>query len=265
MYDDAFARKYNGNQQQIKRAIDKILVTANSYYKLKSLTTKIELDTTNLPYYKLSGTYTATGNNLDRLRPIIQSFSRDADSYSILSYENNQGGTTGIAWGGTTCVSTQYKGYKTNINEHFRDDMNTAATLVHEIGHNLGMKHDFGTEADGYTDTRQERFTRSGEKCTKIEGFMDYYGKTTKWSACSVQDFTDYYNSVRTWCLPEFSGGSNPAPVTTRRPTTTTRRTTRRPPSNCRDRATNCRELAQYCQFLPSLQTYWCKRTCGTC
>ena len=50
VYDRSFAWKYNKNHTTIVRAINRILVHANSYFKLRSLTTKIELDTQDLPY-----------------------------------------------------------------------------------------------------------------------------------------------------------------------------------------------------------------------
>jgi len=247
---------------QISKAIDGILVHANSYYKLRSLTTKIELVTTGLPYYALDKTYLATGDNLNLLRPIVQDFSKDADSYTILSFENNRGGTVGIAWGSTTCISAGYRGYKTNINEYMSDDMTTAATVVHEIGHNLGMNHDFGTQNDGYTNTGVTRYSSTNQKCSQVEGFMDYYGKTTKWSPCSVEDFTTYYNSVRTWCLPELSG--TPTNPTTRQPTTkatTAKPTTKAPTPTCTD------IFPSFCDnsWCDDFWGQYCKSTCKLC
>ncbi len=91
--------------------------------------------------------------------------------------------------------------------------------LAHEIGHNLGMNHDFvGSDVDSVrTDSK-------GNLCTKVGGVMDYYGAVTLWSTCSVEDFLNYYNSL--------SGNacSIVAPTTTTRTTarTTTRTTTKR-------------------------------------
>lgn len=59
-----------------------------------------------------------------------------------------------------------------------------AATITHEIGHNLGMWHDF------------QPGRHEGKGC---QGFMDYDGNTG-WSECSVSDLKEYlaYNNCLT-------------------------------------------------------------------
>ena len=67
--------------------------------------------------------------------------------------------------------------------------------IAHEIGHNLGMEHDFGAT------TSTNKYASTGELCTGIGGYMDYRSNPTKWSACSVENYNTYYNSVSPWCL----------------------------------------------------------------
>ena len=55
--------------------------------------------------------------------------------------------------------------------------------LAHEVGHNLGMEHDF-VGAPG-----NNRYDSQGRLCTGIGGVMDYYGEVFQWSTCSIEDF----------------------------------------------------------------------------
>ena len=65
--------------------------------------------------------------------------------------------------------------------------------LAHEIGHNLGMLHDFDVE-------------HAGKGCDG-QGFMSYGTHPNEWSNCSVSDFNAHYQSLISsssfnWCLP---------------------------------------------------------------
>jgi hypothetical protein len=65
--------------------------------------------------------------------------------------------------------------------------------MAHELGHNLGMNHDF---IDPYTTPKNIRRNSAGNTCTDVNGVMDYYVIIQKWTTCSNEKLTAYYNNV---------------------------------------------------------------------
>ena len=68
-------------------------------------------------------------------------------------------------------------------------------SVVHELGHNLGMGHDFLDEVV-FPATSNVIKASNGKVCTNVGGFMDYGQNPNQWSACSREDFINYWDEI---------------------------------------------------------------------
>jgi len=64
------------------------------------------------------------GSALTQANPI------EADAYSYFCYENNEPGIIGIGYLGTICRTGNEKRYRTNINEYYQTDLESAEVLL---------------------------------------------------------------------------------------------------------------------------------------
>ena len=93
------------------------------------------------------------------------------------------------------------------ITKWIRNTPRTAITLAHEIGHILGMHHDFKPVA--------ERRGMCGEGMNEGTLIMNYGEPRTVWSRCSNEDFRRLYDAVIAtrgqFCLKETTNTANVA------------------------------------------------------
>ena len=118
-----------------------------------------------------------------------------ADLMLYIGFVQGQNGG-GIAYIGVVCNNNKSNKKKQSINNYNSSPSAMGELLAHEVGHNLGMNHDFHTSHGG------NGRPYSGGPCD-FEGFMSYYDHKSQWSECSVKDFTEHYNKHKNnWCLP---------------------------------------------------------------
>merc|ERR1712029_129074 len=191
--DQAFRTKFGS---LVQTRVNAIIEHSKTFFAHGSLKTKFELDVQSLHSYPHS--MKATVPDLQALDVYIGSGGGSSlplvNTYALLT-SNDWQGAEGIAWVRTACKD---RGARTNINEHGRDrgDLGTARTLVHEIGHNLGISHDFSNSNENPPPPKINRYSSTGQPCTDVGGYMDYFGIPNTWSPCSVEDMTSYYNEV---------------------------------------------------------------------
>lgn len=220
-YDNLFLNNVcGGKHATAKQRVEKIVNLAQTYFlDSATLGTKITLEVkeikhTNNEFKLRSGgvacdancMLTNAGNEVASQNPI------DVDNYHVFSADNPGPGVwdtagiaravgytiNGVTWAvqGSVCIDT--KQYRVGITEFFGNPsdwesgkLNAALTFAHELGHSLGMPHDF----DG-SDINNPRSDSSGTSCLNVDGIMSYKNTKTTWSTCSKEAITGWFNQL---------------------------------------------------------------------
>jgi len=215
-YDDVFNAQF---KEDPKTKIERLMAVVDEMYS-ESDTLKTKIDVNVVGIERAYGKNWGDSNDWGRLLPtpdpsvgselisLAKYSSEEANLYVFLtgqpsSYVPGTSIKVGLGYAGVVC--DQARDTRISISRWFEGskggEATTAETITHEMGHNLGMQHDF-SDSLGTNYLRQS----NGVSC---KGYMDYNDKTNGWSPCSVSDFTNYINKqYNGFCLASLDGGS---------------------------------------------------------
>ena len=187
-YGDGFLGK-TGSHAKAKAYIQATLPHMQTLYcHSASLGTKIQLEISEIKHFS-GKNFKASVSMAESLENSTASEVGKADLIAYMGYDSSTSGVIGIAAVSTVCMPSTYAGQKFSINEWQATHAQAGQLVAHEVGHNLGMYHDF--------DNRHK-----GKGCDK-KGVMSYGGLYTKWSTCSKSDFAAHVAYVaqmgQTW------------------------------------------------------------------
>jgi len=177
-YDNSLLGHFRGSHSKTKQWISRVVELAKPRMAHNSLTMPITLQVGQMDH--TNANLKANNQNIRSLRP------RTLTSYFC---KDIGGGIVGIAYLGSACRSD---GFSANINElftTFNTELRTAKVFAHELGHNLGMEHDFARKHGG-----------SNGACNGA-GLMSYGSPPDKWSQCSNADFTEWWRQEGYTCV----------------------------------------------------------------
>ena len=196
-YGNLFHRQVGGTSAA-EKFIATVWVHVQTFFCLPSLKTKILIE--RLPGIKHYRNVDLSDRDLKKMESYTE---RDLNGADLMFYIGgskckhcSQGG--GKAYMRAVCQRQKRRQkYKQGIGLWSQSHASVADLVSHEIGHTLGMQHDFHKSHGG------TGFEGNSTNPCNHKGIMSYSGNPKQWSDCSVKDFTAHYYSLKhNWCLP---------------------------------------------------------------
>jgi len=185
-----------------KKIIIRIIKNVAALYKSRTLKTKIDFKEVKftevgfdlLPSEKNLKTFM---NNYLSQKPNLR-----RSMHLLLTDDGQDHGELGIANSLSMCKRNTFKA--ASLVKYFFDNANTAYVIAHELGHLIGMFHDFDKPYD-YPQIRAmgvEDIRKYTCGASELEGGIDNYLMNYEtpmqpiWAKCSNEDFSNYYKLI---------------------------------------------------------------------
>ena len=202
-YDDTFVTlKKDDTDNEVVR----VFYEAQTFFK--EFVTSIHLHLLYPPQHLKGNKWSGSEKTLNDLKQQMNNLKReDCHAHVFLcSPTNTTDSVTGKAPIGTACDQALKR---IAIVEFIGDWVRTGRNMAHELGHTLGLHHDFSyPKRIGASHLiRPNRRSFNGNLCTNIGGVMDYQTKSKySWTTCSKEDFRIYHQQTlkqnkNTFCM----------------------------------------------------------------